>query len=296
MSALNTAQKSALNNLSPAVSAAGLQLGDLVDQILTDLTTGNLGIESDAGDVDSLALGGGAFTQDLDTTTGLTFGYKAGRLFNGSTTISVAAGTVALSASATNYVECSRAGVVSKNTVGFTAKSVPLFTVVTGVSAISSVTSSKDLLGCIPSGGIDGSMLSADAASKSVQDGNQGTISATGAFRIRAPVSGTLAAICIWVTTTKTTDNTDYWAFTAQNKGAAGTGTTDVLNTGDVNTTKATGGSAITAKVARQLTLHGTGANLVVAKGDLIELTATKNGAAANLVDFGLGADFTYTT
>ena len=41
-------------------------------------------------------------------------GYRAGVLQNGKALVNVAAGTVALSASTTNYVECSRAGVVTK--------------------------------------------------------------------------------------------------------------------------------------------------------------------------------------
>ena len=47
---------------------------------------------------------------------------------------------LALSASATNYVEATRAGVVSKNTTAFTPGSIPLYTAVTGASSVTSYT------------------------------------------------------------------------------------------------------------------------------------------------------------
>lgn len=59
------------------------------------------------------------------------------------TTISNNAAALALSASATNYVEATRAGVVSKNTTGFTAGSIPLYTVVTGASTVTSYTDQR---------------------------------------------------------------------------------------------------------------------------------------------------------
>ena len=56
------------------------------------------------------------------------------------TTISNNAAALALTASATNYIEATRAGVVSKNTVGFTGGSIPLYTVVTGATTVTSYT------------------------------------------------------------------------------------------------------------------------------------------------------------
>lgn len=52
-------------------------------------------------------------------------------------------GTVALSASVTNYVEATRAGVVSKNTTGFTAGAIPLYTIVTGSATVTSYTDER---------------------------------------------------------------------------------------------------------------------------------------------------------
>jgi len=52
----------------------------------------------------------------------------------------MANGTVALTASTTNYIEATRAGVVSKNTTAFTPGQIPLYTAVTGTSTITSWT------------------------------------------------------------------------------------------------------------------------------------------------------------
>lgn len=51
--------------------------------------------------------------------------------------------TVSLSASTTNYVESTRAGVVSKNTTGFTLGSIPLYTVVAGASSVTTYTDNR---------------------------------------------------------------------------------------------------------------------------------------------------------
>lgn len=56
------------------------------------------------------------------------------------TTISNNAAALALSASTTNYVEATRSGVVSKNTAGFTAGAIPLYTIVTDASSVTSYT------------------------------------------------------------------------------------------------------------------------------------------------------------
>lgn len=48
----------------------------------------------------------------------------------------IANGSVTLSASATNYIEATRAGVVSKNTSAFTPGSIPLYTAVTDTTTV----------------------------------------------------------------------------------------------------------------------------------------------------------------
>ena len=59
------------------------------------------------------------------------------------TTIANNAAALALTASATNYLEATRAGVVSKNTTGFTPGLIPLYTVVTGASTVTSYTDQR---------------------------------------------------------------------------------------------------------------------------------------------------------
>lgn len=74
------------------------------------------------------------------TTTGLTLGYTGGQMLLDGVLTAISDGTVALSASVTNYIEATRTGTVSKNTTGFTAGQIPLYTVVTGSGAITSLT------------------------------------------------------------------------------------------------------------------------------------------------------------
>ena len=286
---LNTTQRVALDQLgrqfSTTVYTGGFS-AFIQEQLLNAIEIGNVGITAVAYDVDALAKDGGHFAQDADTTTGLTFGYRAGRLYNGKAIVDVVAGTVALSASTTNYVECSRAGVVSKNTVGFTSGAIPLYTIVTGATTITTVTNKKTLLSAVPNGGITGDMLSATNALRTNQVAI-GTVNATTTTtrKLIAPCAGTITGLGFPVNTTVATSDVNYWTLSAVNKGAAGTGTTAVLAATDANTTKTTGGSGFTNYVMRYLALHGTGANLVVAKGDVIILTFTKTAAAADLVE-----------
>ncbi|MBK8772511.1 MAG: hypothetical protein IPM06_19095 [Rhizobiales bacterium] len=75
------------------------------------------------------------------TTTGLTWGYYGGMVLVNGVLTAINNGTVALTASATNYVEALPTdGSVSKNTSAFTAGRIPLYSVVTGTSTITSYT------------------------------------------------------------------------------------------------------------------------------------------------------------
>lgn len=85
------------------------------------------------------------FAMRPETTSGLTWGYYGGTLIVDGTYTVIADGTIALSASSTNYVEMTRAGVVSKNTTGFTAGRIPLYTVVTDTGAPTTITDKRTL-------------------------------------------------------------------------------------------------------------------------------------------------------
>jgi uncharacterized protein YaiE (UPF0345 family) len=77
------------------------------------------------------------------STSGLTWGFYGGDLEVDGAITTLANGTVALTASSTNYVEATRAGVVSANTTGFTAGRIPLYTVVTGAATVTSYTDQR---------------------------------------------------------------------------------------------------------------------------------------------------------
>ena len=77
--------------------------------------------------------------------SGLNWFYYGGVLLADGVTTTVAnnAAALVLTANATNYIESTTAGVVSKNTTGFTAGSIPLYTVVTGASSVLSYTDQR---------------------------------------------------------------------------------------------------------------------------------------------------------
>lgn len=79
----------------------------------------------------------GTFGRKATTTTGLTWGYYGGTILVDGVPTAIADGTVALTASTTNYIGVSRAGVVTKATTR-TAADTPLYSVVTGTASITS--------------------------------------------------------------------------------------------------------------------------------------------------------------
>jgi hypothetical protein len=82
------------------------------------------------------------FDENPATTTGLVWGYKGGLFRLDSTVTTVAAGTIALTDDATNYIEIDPSdGLVKKNTTSFTSGRIPIRTVLT---ASGSQTTSTD--------------------------------------------------------------------------------------------------------------------------------------------------------
>jgi len=78
------------------------------------------------------------FACDWTKTSGLNWFYYGGGLIVDGSLAGIPSNTVALAltASANNYIECTRAGVVSVNTTGFTPGRIPLYLAVTGASTI----------------------------------------------------------------------------------------------------------------------------------------------------------------
>ena len=84
------------------------------------------------------------FGRRASTSSGMAWGYYGGKVRIAGVVTSIANGTVTMSPSATNYVEAHPdTGVVSKNTTSFTAGYLPLYTVVTGASTVTSYTDQR---------------------------------------------------------------------------------------------------------------------------------------------------------
>lgn len=89
------------------------------------------------------------YGRNPSTTTGLTLGYYGGTLSISGTLTTIANGTLALTANATNYVEAEPStGAVSSNTTAFTSTRIQLYSIVTGASTVTSYT---DMRSFIPS-------------------------------------------------------------------------------------------------------------------------------------------------
>ena len=115
---------------------------------LTYLTAGQLQpevtVNNDLNILDAAAgLALQAFSNNPATTTGLTYGYFGGKIYSNCANIAIANGTIALTAGATNYVQRTAAGIVSVNSTGFTAGLIPIATVVTGATTITTITDAR---------------------------------------------------------------------------------------------------------------------------------------------------------
>lgn len=289
----SAAETDALNRDARAIAAArALGLPGILEDIYALIQAGSIGITARAIDVDAVALGGGLCTQNPNTTSGLTFGYDAGRFHNGKINVVISAGTILLAASNTNYVEVDRTGTVFSNTSGFTSGRLPLWTIVTGVSTISSITFNKPLLTLLGLAGVTGDMLSTAAATKRAGKGF-GTVSATTSQIIIAPPNaGVLTAARLVGATSVTANDTNYWTYAIANKSNSNAA---MLDATALNTTKATGGSAMTAYTLRNLTLSGTGGNLIVAANDILEVTITGTGSPTAMNEVAMELEFSFT-
>jgi hypothetical protein len=269
-----------------------------INAIWAAIDTGTIGITAAGQDVDSLALGGGACSIDWGTSPGTTLNFSVfgGRLLKGQTVITVAPATVSLAASATNYIEVDSTGTVFRTTSGFTVGRCQLYIVVTGASTFTaaSVTNAKVLLDVSANAATTGVMLSTAAATKEIPS-QLGGIAATTSFFVSAPAYAAVLAAAVFVNgTTIATDAANIWSFAIKNRGAAGAGTTDMLDTSATNSTNSTGGSALTAKSGRPLALNGTPANLITAANDTLEIIVTKAAAATAITAASLRLDFAF--
>jgi len=82
----------------------------------------------------------------MPTSTALTWNYYGGKMLVDGVVTSIANGTLSLTNGATNYIEATRAGVVSANTTGFTAGRIPLYQAVASGGAVTSYTDKRVLV------------------------------------------------------------------------------------------------------------------------------------------------------
>jgi hypothetical protein len=105
--------------------------------LLTQMITAQAGKEQTVNQLMN-AVSAPFFGGMRQSSSGLSWDYFGGRLPVDGVSTAIANGTVTLTASTTNYVEATRAGVVSKNTTAFTPGSIALYKVVTGASTVTS--------------------------------------------------------------------------------------------------------------------------------------------------------------
>lgn len=82
------------------------------------------------------------------STSGLIWFYYGGTIIVDGVVTQIANNTttgITLSASTTNYIEADRSGTVTKNTTGFTAGRIPLYTAVTNATTITSYTDCRGM-------------------------------------------------------------------------------------------------------------------------------------------------------
>jgi hypothetical protein len=105
--------------------------------LLTQLTAGQASKEATVNEVNN-AFSPAAFGARRQSSSGLAWDYFGGRILVDGVSTAIANGSVTLIASTTNYVESTRAGVVSTNTVAFTAGRIALYKIVTGAATVTS--------------------------------------------------------------------------------------------------------------------------------------------------------------
>lgn len=105
--------------------------------LLTQLTTSQAGKEATVNELMNAASPATVFGR-RQSSSGLAWDYFGGRFNANGTLTAIGNGTLTLTASTTCYIEVNPAGTVSFNTTGFTAGSIPLYSVVTGASTVTS--------------------------------------------------------------------------------------------------------------------------------------------------------------
>lgn len=235
----------------------------------------------DTDKIDSAATGY-AFGYKRNTTAGLNAGYYGGVISSGGVLTVIADATIALSANATNYVERTAAGVVSKNTVGFTAGKIPMFTAVTDGASVTAVADKRqsNVVGDLSTAGdvnVGGGKLTVAAATGNTAAAGTLSVGTGAAVGGATPQSGGVAFPATQVAVADPSTFDDY---------EEGTWTINFVRTGLVCTLTATG---TYTKKGREVTIHGQVVVSVVttpAPGNPIQITG---------IPFTMGASAIWT-
>jgi hypothetical protein len=103
------------------------------------------------------------FGRRASTTGLLTWGFYGGEMLVDGVLTAIGNSSFALTASATNFVEATRAGSVSGNTAGFTAGRIPLYEVVTNATTVTSYTDRRAWVQPLHVAGLLSRSMTADA-------------------------------------------------------------------------------------------------------------------------------------
>lgn len=164
-------------------------------------------------------LPGELFARNPVTSSGLTWGYKGGQWPVNGLPTTVADGTVTLTASTTNYIGLTQAGVVAVTTTR-NALHIPLYTVVTGASTVTSVTDTRNAQQM--------ALHAYGIATQAMADANQ-TLTQTQALCDSLVTTGTLTAVrnlVVPLVRRRWTVRNNCTGFGVQVIGATGTGVT----------------------------------------------------------------------
>lgn len=158
------------------------------------------------------------FARDPLATTGLTWGFVGGQHSINGLMTTIASGTVALTASSTNYVGLSQAGVVVNTVTTRNPLHAPLFTVVTAAASITSYTDTR--------GAHALSVLAYGIATQAMADANQ-TLTQAQALCESITTTGALTAqrnLVVPLVRRRYTVRNNCTGFGVQVIGASGTG------------------------------------------------------------------------
>lgn len=120
-------------------SVTQIQIGDPVSPAVANAPHTNLETNVDNILTHLQEAISGYFEQDSSTTSGRTFGYRAGVVAKNNAINIVSAGTIVIPANDVSYLEVDGDGNVTSNTTEFTTGSIPLFQITTDSSNITDV-------------------------------------------------------------------------------------------------------------------------------------------------------------